>query len=48
MDRWARIVASDRPSMKPKLRWWTIFGKPAALFEKFPRIDVFIAPKDGP
>jgi len=26
----------------------TNFGKPAALFEKFPRRDVFIADKDGP
>jgi oxalate decarboxylase len=26
----------------------TNFGKPAALFEKFPRNDVFIAPKDTP
>src|SRR5271155_4864349 len=26
----------------------TNFGKPAALFEKFPRKDVFITPKDGP
>jgi len=26
----------------------TNFGKPAALFEKFPRADVFISPKDGP
>lgn len=25
----------------------TNFGKPASLFEKFPRKDVFIAPKDG-
>ena len=26
----------------------TNFGKPASSFEKFPRGDVFIAPKDGP
>ena len=26
----------------------TNFGKPASLFEKFPRKDVFIADKDGP
>lgn len=26
----------------------TNFGKPAALFEKFPRAEVFIADKDGP
>jgi oxalate decarboxylase len=26
----------------------TNFGKPASLFEKFPRNDVFIAPKDEP
>jgi oxalate decarboxylase len=26
----------------------TNFGKPAALFEKFPRKDVFISGKDGP
>jgi oxalate decarboxylase len=26
----------------------TNFGKPAALFEKFPHKDVFIADKDGP
>ena len=26
----------------------TNFGKPAALFDKFPKSDVFIAPKDGP
>ena len=26
----------------------TNFGKPATLFEKFPRKDVFIASKDGP
>jgi oxalate decarboxylase len=26
----------------------TNFGKPAALFEKFPRQDVFIAAKGGP
>jgi oxalate decarboxylase len=26
----------------------TNFGKPAALFEKFPRRNVFIADKDGP
>ena len=26
----------------------TNFGKPAALFEKFPRSDVFISSKDGP
>ena len=26
----------------------TNFGKPAALFEKFPHQDVFIADKDGP
>ena len=26
----------------------TNFGKPAALFERFPRNDVFISSKDGP
>jgi oxalate decarboxylase len=26
----------------------TNFSKPAALFEKFPRNDVFISSKDGP
>jgi hypothetical protein len=42
-----RMTANKRPEDNPTAVLATNFGKPAALFQKFPHNDVFIAPGNG-
>jgi oxalate decarboxylase len=45
---YAKIDLSEWIAANPLDVLATNFGKPAALFEEFPKSDVFIAPKGGP
>ena len=42
------MTANNRPEGNATDVLATNFGKPAALFEKFPLKDVFITDKEGP